>query len=65
MSDADARLIRMAEQIVKHLPPGETRADQAADHIRRFWTPKMRQDLLVAVKGRDLDPVLTAALQKI
>lgn len=65
MSTAAETLIRHAMQIVRNLPPGENRADQAADHIRRFWTPKMRQDLHAAVQGREIDAELSAALQKI
>lgn len=65
MSDQDAKIIRLAEQIVKHLPPSEARTDQVAEHIRKFWTPKMQQDLRGAVQRHDVDPVLTAALQKL
>lgn len=65
MSSAAETLIRNATQIVRHLPPGENRADQAAEHIRRFWTPKMREDLHAAVQGRDIDAELSAVLQKI
>lgn len=65
MSDSAERLVRMADQIVRHLPPSESRVDQAADHIRRFWTPKMRSDLIRAVEGKDLDPVLEAAIKKL
>ena len=65
MSDTTARLIRMADQIVRNLPPSEQRADQTADHIRRFWTPKMQADLRNAVEGRDIDPVLAAAIKQL
>ena len=65
MSSAADTLIRNATQIVRNLPPGENRADQAAEHIRRFWTPKMREDLHAAVQGRDIDAELSAVLQKI
>lgn len=65
MSGHDEKLIRMADQIVRNLPLTEKRAEQTAEHIRRFWTPKMRQDLLKAVAGKDLDPVLTAAIKQL
>lgn len=65
MSTEADKLIRLATQIVRNLPAGETRSDLVAEHIRRFWTPKMRQDLHSAVRGRDIDPELSAALQKI
>ena len=46
---------------------GYLRAEQAAtavaDHVRRFWDPRMKQRLqvLVASDTRDLDPVSVAA----
>jgi ribosomal protein L31E len=65
MSDTAEKLIRMADQILRNLPPSEKRADQVADHIRRFWTAKMRADLAIAVQGKELDPVLAAALKQL
>jgi hypothetical protein len=65
VSNEAERLIRLATQIIRHLPPGETRATQTAEHIRRFWTPKMRQDLHAAVQGQDIDAELSAVLQQI
>ena len=49
MSDTAEKLIRMADQILRNLPPSEKRADQVADHIRRFWTAKMRADLAIEI----------------
>lgn len=65
MSSHPDKVIRLADQIVKHLPPNEHRVEQVADHIRRFWTPKMQQDLRDAVQGQDIDPVLAAALKQL
>lgn len=65
MSDNATKLIRMADQIVRHLPPSETRVEQTADHIRRFWTEKMQADLRAAVAGQDIDPVLAAAIKQL
>ena len=65
MNDSGEKLIRMATQIIRNLPPTEARADQVADHIRRFWTPRMRQDLHAAAAGQDIDPILEAALTKL
>jgi formate dehydrogenase subunit delta len=57
--------IRMINNIAAHF--GYLRAEQAAtavaDHIRRFWDPRMKQRLLslAASDTRDLDPVAVAA----
>jgi len=58
--------IRMINSIAAHF--GYLRAEHAAaavaDHIRRFWDPRMKQRLLMLVASdtTDLDPVaLTAA----
>jgi formate dehydrogenase subunit delta len=57
--------IRMINNIATHF--GYLRAEQAAtavaDHIRRFWDPRMKQRLLllVAADTRDVDPVAVAA----
>ena len=57
--------IRMINNIAAHF--GYLRAEQAAtavaDHIRRFWDPRMKQRLLMlaASDTRDLDPVAVAA----
>ena len=51
----DSSLVRMANQIaanVAHLPAPEA-ADAVATHLRSFWTPAMRQDLIDLV---DDDP---------
>jgi formate dehydrogenase subunit delta len=57
--------IRMINSIAAHF--GYLRADKAAaavaDHIKRFWDPRMKQRLLMLVASdtRDLDPVSLAA----
>jgi formate dehydrogenase subunit delta len=57
--------IRMINNIAAHF--GYLRAEHAAaavaDHIRRFWDPRMKQRLLVfaASDTRDLDPVAVTA----
>ena len=51
----DSSLVRMANQIaanVGHLPADEA-AHAVATHLRSFWTPAMRQDLIDLV---DQDP---------
>ncbi len=42
-------LVQMAHDIAANTRTGKTEAEAAsaiADHIQRFWTPKMRQQLL-------------------
>ena len=57
--------IRMINNIAAHF--GYLRTEQAAaavaDHIRRFWDPRMKQRLLLLVASdtRDLDPVAVTA----
>jgi len=57
--------IRMINSIAAHF--GYLRAEQAAtavaDHIRRFWDPRMKQRLLLLVGSdtRDLEPIALAA----
>ena len=57
--------IRMINNIAAHF--GYLRAEQAAtavaDHIKRFWDPRMKQRLLLLVASdtRDVDPVAVAA----
>ena len=65
----DASLVRMANQIaanVAHLPPTEG-ADAVATHLRSFWTPAMRQDLidLVDEKPDEVVPLVLTALDSL
>jgi len=62
-------LIRMANQIAAnqtYLPPDEA-ATRVAEHLRLFWTPGMRQELVTHADtgAKDLDPVVTAALEQV
>ena len=61
------QLIRMAEQIAANLAAGvdaDTAATRTADHLRRFWTPAMRSELLdYWQEGQEeLDATVSAAL---
>jgi formate dehydrogenase subunit delta len=57
--------IRMINSIAAHF--GYLHTEQAAtavaDHIKRFWDPRMKRQLLLLVASdtRDLDPVAVAA----
>jgi len=66
MSDKVAKLVRMANQIAGFFTPypEAERVAGVAEHIRSFWTPAMRRDILAhaAAGGEGLDPVVAAAL---
>lgn len=68
MRQAD-KLVRMANDIARNLAPqGEALAAHAtADHIRRFWDPRMRAGLLAhaAEGGAGLSPIARAAVAEI
>jgi len=58
-----ADLTRMANQIAanfRHHPP-EQAAAEVANHIRMFWPPLMRQELLDNIDGGSFDPLVVAA----
>lgn len=63
------RLVMMANQIAKAFAPeGEARAvPQIADHIEKFWDPRMRRDIAahVAAGGEGLDPLARKALESL
>ena len=61
--------IRMANDIAAqfhHRPPAEA-AEEVAQHIRQFWDPRMRADLLARVAdgaGDDgIDPIVVDAAE--
>jgi formate dehydrogenase subunit delta len=57
--------IRLVNKIAVHFGylPTEQAAAAVADHVRRFWDPRMQRRLmeLVAADAADLDPVASAA----
>ena len=64
------QLIKMADQIAANLAAGvdaNTAAARTADHLRRFWTPAMRNQLLDywQVGEGDLDATVAAALAEL
>lgn len=60
------KLVMMANQIARFFATqGEDRAlPQIADHIEKFWDPRMRRQIAlhVAQGGEGLDPLAKAAL---
>jgi formate dehydrogenase subunit delta len=57
----------MANDIAANLSFQADAADRIADHINRFWAPRMRKLLLAhaAGGGQDLSAALLPALKKI
>ncbi len=60
-------LVSMANDIAANLSFQGDAAAKIADHINRFWAPRMRSLLLeyAASDGRDLPEALLAALPEI
>ncbi len=66
-SQRERHLLKMAAQIAANLSAGvddETAAVRTADHLRRFWTPEMRERLAACSQDTttDMDPTVMAAL---
>lgn len=62
-------IIRMANQIAmffRHRPEAEAVADTET-HIRKFWDPRMRAELLarLAAGGEGLSPIALAAAERL
>lgn len=63
-------LIRMANRIAdffKAMPNREQALRDAADHLQKFWEPRMRKDLLDYIqttKEHELDPFMIEAISK-
>ncbi|MGB7819339.1 MAG: formate dehydrogenase subunit delta [Ornithinibacter sp.] len=58
-------MVRLGHDLVRNfeaLPPDEA-ASEVATHIRKFWDPRMRQELLARIRRGDTDlhPLLVAA----
>ncbi len=60
-----ADLVRMANQIAAnfaHHPPEQASAEVAA-HLKAFWAPTMRNELLADTNLDELDPIVVEALK--
>jgi formate dehydrogenase subunit delta len=66
---SSAEVARLASDIAAQFAhrPVEQAAVATANHMRTFWDPRMRQELidLVGADGDDLDPVVVAAATKL
>lgn len=68
MADSEtAHLVSMANDIAANLSFHADADERIADHIRRFWAPRMRSLLLdyAAGNGEGLSPHMCAALEKL
>jgi len=63
------KLIYMANQIGKFFESQgqEQAASGTADHIRKFWDPRMRAEIIAHLKagGAGLDPVVRLAIERL
>ncbi len=67
--DSSEHLIKMANQIVQNIPAAtpEARIESAANHIDKFWSPLMKQQIseYIDAGGEHLLPEAHAALSKL
>jgi formate dehydrogenase subunit delta len=63
------KLIRMATEIADYFKsyPETKAAEEIANHINHFWTPKMREDFIAAASSPEyrLPPLLMVASQSV
>ena len=71
MTDSELNhLVKMANQIADNLSrrdPIEVVADRVADHMKRFWAPKMRnmiKDIVARSDADSLDDIVKIAIKK-
>lgn len=61
------RLVMMANQIGAYFKsqPGGAPEKPIADHLRRFWDPRMRREIIAHVEqgGAGLDPIVLKAVR--
>lgn len=67
--DNNQNLVRMANQIATYFDsyPTEEAVAETASHIRRFWHPRMRNDLLAYAPsaGNGLHVIVAQAVQQL
>ena len=65
MSDDVAAVVRLGHDLVRNFEvlPEDEASVEIATHIRKFWEPRMRHELLARVRWGDttLHPLLVAA----
>ena len=67
-SDPHAKLIYMANQISRFFASqGETAVGGTAEHIQKFWDPRMREAISRHLEngGQGLDPIARQAVEQL
>ena len=61
------KLAYMANQIGKFFAyqKHEEAVESVANHIRRYWDPRMRREILAHAAAAKLDPVVREAIERI
>jgi formate dehydrogenase subunit delta len=69
MSDADNRLVKMANQMASYFKvfPEAQAITGLAEHINKFWDPRMRREILAlaAAGAIGFEPLVTKAIPKV
>ncbi|QIM21236.1 formate dehydrogenase subunit delta [Phycicoccus sp. HDW14] len=67
MSGSVPPVVRLGLDLVRNFEslPGEKAAEEIATHIKKFWEPRMRHELLARVRRgeTDLHPLLVRAAE--
>ena len=56
-------VVRLGRDLVRNfaaLPPGKA-AEEIATHMKKFWEPRMRRDLVARVRAGEVDDPLLAS----
>jgi formate dehydrogenase subunit delta len=61
--DSVEKLVYMANQIARNLMHEPDPASATAAHIKAYWSPRMKAQILAVLDGGELEPVALAALQ--
>ncbi len=68
-SSQDEKLVRMANQIAQYFTsqPHDQAVAGVVEHLRSFWTPKMRRQIIdhAAGDGAGLEPLTLEAVQQL
>lgn len=64
------RLVTMANDIARYFacePDREAGVEAVADHLRKFWTPRMREQIVVHLSAEDsgLDALSRSAVERL
>lgn len=68
MTVSTEKLVRMAEDIAANVTAGDDvqlTAERTADHLRRFWDPRMRRALIEAADDLPLSPAVAGAVAQL